>query len=750
LRILTALAITCIGMQVFAQDEHATVPESQTRIRFEDESVQWIPHSVSVLTKSELESTYRRDLEHIESMVPGLIIDRMNRTPRGAAIAIRGVGSSGPSKAFDPAVAVNIDGVYVGTHTNRLQVLFDFETIEVVRSPHIFEANPNVGGSINLERTRPTGELDIDVRASAGIDKRREMDAVLNFPIVDSLNAKIGLFWKDRGGDYMKNDYAPRDENTEDYYLFSTMLAWDFRDLFKLTYTFDTEESEETSPALLNISAPTDLLCSTTADDTFPNCRRGVGNPELDSLRRTAQNYSNNAGFEADHHTLKVEFDALGHAFTSITGYRDTRDFMDLDLDASNADFYHLTQDQSYDQFSQEITAHREFNDALSYSAGIYYLASSYDIFQQEHQILQQLGDAGLSEGHAAGEIQELRSKQKSKLYSGFAQAKYVLNDQWITDLGVRWTEVNRDLTHSPSRIRLGDALSPLRTLIKSSESSKELLFSGGISYKVDEAAMIYARLSEGFLPGGFDENAMSAFSGESYGSETSLTGELGLKSDWWDDKLRVNLVFYKTEINDKVERFDAYASEGVIESILDNVANLEVTGWELEVESTPLENLYLELSFAHTNSNYTEYLTADLANPGGIVDLRGLSPERAPGNNLYVGAHYSFPFAIGQIKTYAGYRLLSDYQTYPLLPEGQVHNWSTVDISISYLWEEWTFRLFSNNVKNKGFIQNIQNISQTAILPVNGRQDVPSLITFTEYNQPRYTGLEIIYRPNF
>ena len=47
-------------------------------------------------------------------MVPGLIIDRMNTTPRGAAIALRGLGSSGASKGFDPAVAVNIDGIYVG------------------------------------------------------------------------------------------------------------------------------------------------------------------------------------------------------------------------------------------------------------------------------------------------------------------------------------------------------------------------------------------------------------------------------------------------------------------------------------------------------------------------------------------------------------------------------------------------------------------------------------------------------------
>lgn len=223
----------------------------------------------------------------------------------------------------------------------------------------------------------------------------------------------------------------------------------------------------------------------------------------------------------------------MGHAFTSITGYRDTNDFMDLDMDASNADFYHLSQDQSYDQFSQEITAYRELNPKLSYSAGFYYMDTSYDISQQEFHILKQLGDAGYSEGHAAGEIQELRSVQKSKLYSGFAHVAYVLNDQWIADLGVRGTEVERDFEHSPSRIRLGDSLSPLRTLIKGSKNSKGLLFSGGISYKVDEAAMIYARVSEGFLPGGFDENAMSAFSGQSYGSETSLTAELRLKSDW-------------------------------------------------------------------------------------------------------------------------------------------------------------------------------------------------------------------------
>ena len=340
----------------------------------EEREVQWTPHSVTVLTREELESGFKRDLEDIESIVPGLIVDRMNTTPRGAAIALRGLGSSGASKAFDPAVAVNIDGVYVGTHTNRLQVLFDFEQIEVVRSPNTFEGNPNLSGSINIERTKPTGELDVDVRASVGIDDRREMDAVINFPILDSLSGKVAVFWKDKGGEYMKNVYRARDENTEDYSLASVTLNWAFRDLFEATYTYDSETSDETTPAILNISAPTDQLCSTTTNTPFPNCRRGFQNPELDSLRLTAQNYSNEREYEGDHHTLKVTFDALGHDFVAITGYRDTEEVMDMDLDASNSDFYHVQQDQTYEQFSQELTMRGEWRENLDYAAGVYYL----------------------------------------------------------------------------------------------------------------------------------------------------------------------------------------------------------------------------------------------------------------------------------------------------------------------------------------------------------------------------------------
>lgn len=43
-----------------------------------------------------------------------------------------------------------------------------------------------------------------------------------------------------------------------------------------------------------------------------------------------------------------------------------------------------------------------------------------------------------------------------------------------------------------------------------------EWTFSAGASYKVDDEAMIYFRFSEGYIPGGFNENAVSSESATS------------------------------------------------------------------------------------------------------------------------------------------------------------------------------------------------------------------------------------------
>jgi iron complex outermembrane receptor protein len=129
------------------------------------EDLQWSATSVTVFDQAEIESTYRRRLEDLEGY---LLSQSIRGSPQGAAISLRGIHSSNSSNGFEPAVTVSIDGVYVGTHAGQYQTLFDYDRIEIARSPQgTFTAAPAEGGSINMVRTKPTGELGLKTRISA-------------------------------------------------------------------------------------------------------------------------------------------------------------------------------------------------------------------------------------------------------------------------------------------------------------------------------------------------------------------------------------------------------------------------------------------------------------------------------------------------------------------------------------------------------------------------------------------------------
>lgn len=79
---------------------------------------------------------------------------------------------------------------------------------------------------------------------------------------------------------------------------------------------------------------------------------------------------------------------------------------MSRDLDATQVDFYSVISEQDYDQFSQEVTISKQLTERLHFVTGLYLLDYEYSLFQEEFFILNALGNAGLSSGHAPGEIQ--------------------------------------------------------------------------------------------------------------------------------------------------------------------------------------------------------------------------------------------------------------------------------------------------------------------------------------------------------
>tara|TARA_R110002072_G_scaffold89232_6_gene200062 strand:- start:58021 stop:60339 length:2319 start_codon:yes stop_codon:yes gene_type:complete len=730
-----------------------------TQVRYTEEDVQWSATSVTVIDQTEIEATYRRTLEDLQGYVPGLVIDSISGSPQGTAIGLRGIHSSNPSKGFEPAVAVSIDGVYVGTHAGQNQTLFDFEQIEIARGPQgTFTAAPAEGGSINMTRTKPTGELGLKTRVSAGEFKGRDLDAVLNFPIVEGLAGKFTINHQKRDGKDLKNTFLSRRENGIDRTAYALSLLWQARDNVTVQYTVDLERDDSDTPGLQNFSQTSELVCvpdPANAPNTLANCTSIIDRrlPESGNPQRFIQNFANDRSFETDNQIIRVEAEYFDHQITSITGFRSTKENFAQDFDATFADKFSSILDTDYDQVSTELRITGQYSDNLSYIVGGYYFRADYDQTRSDLFLLDTLSVAGrILPALVPGQTRNTRSNQESTTLSAFATATYQFDDQWIFDGGLRFARYEKDFDHvidGITRVPASAALFPATDqVIGGNHDFNEVAGHLGFSFKVDALAMIYGRYSVDHTPGGFNDSAVSVLSAGNYESSTTQGIELGMKSHWMEDRLRLNMAFYNNYQDDKVQGFADRVANGRVEFSYDNISELEVRGFDLELEFSVTEQLYLRGAWGHIANDYVRYEVPDLTTPGSVLALQR-EPERSPENTLYLNGQYSIPFRTGMFNIFAGYQFFDSYTTNPGIDIARVRRHSTWDASIEYAWQNYRLRLFSQNINDKRFIVNVDQFvdAQYTSLPTSFTA-TQNIVTVADLNRPRYTGLEFIWTP--
>ncbi len=138
------------------------------------------------------------------------------------------------------------------------------------------------------------------------------------------------------------------------------------------------------------------------------------------------------------------------------------------------------------------------------------------------------------------------------------------------------------------------------------------------------------------------------------------------------------------------------------------------------------------------------------------LQDLIGISLTRVNEDSFSLSSGYSWNYGPGSVVVHATYRWHSDYDSNQVVPDtlvriATVHNSGIWNASIRYEWNEWQFKLFSRNLKDQRHLQNANNISADYVASVDpATPNLPArLFTYSEYNQPRYTGFQITYTPD-
>ena len=694
------------------------------------ESMQDVPVSVTAFSGQTIDNLNIRDFQDFEGLTPNVVVDSLGGVvPGGGSFYIRGVGTQEVEKSFDPAVGVVLDGVPLSYINGTFVNPYDFSSLEILRGPQgtLFGRN-TTGGVFNVTRSTPTGELGMRYQVTFGEGDRLDATAIINFPIIeDKLAGKITATSLNDGG-WTDNKFSGKTQGDADVTDFTGTLFWTPTDNVQALLIYENYDDQSDQPGLQNIAEngannsvnppPGELTCFLLGYCGYP------GDPE-----DTNQDFPGKIDYTFDAWTLNVDWEINMGTITSITGYRDGDDFTQLDFDGVPIGVLHVQRDQTSETKSQEFrfASSDEFSEAWDFVAGFYYMEDEY-IMRQDTEVLGVFGPP------PASTLVANIGDQERDTWSMFGEAHIRFAEDWTLTLGGRYTQESKDYLGT-GLIPLPDGSDVQFSQASGDEDWDEFTPKVGVDWSYSDDLLFYATYAEGFRSGGFNGRNTSDADIGPYDPEYVDQYEVGMKGDFVDNTLRVNVAVFYSDYQDKQEEVILPDPiQGSI-TIVKNASDVELAGLESEITWVANENLTFTANIGYLDASYDDYV-ADLNGDGNETDNSDLELRRTPDWTGGITGTYQRRLGPGMISFYAAYRYTDEYWVEAANdPRGLLDAQDIVDVSVSYDWE-WTD---DRTVRISAFGRDITNDPEVTSAVI-----IPGLLAFGGVSRGSNWGLRI------
>lgn len=688
--------------------------------RKREESLQDVGQSVSAFSAGEIEARFADDIGEITDVSPNLIIDDTAQGPGGvAAISLRGIGVAEVESSFDPAVGVVIDGLFLGKASGSITKLIDVERVEVLRGPQgtLFGRN-SIGGVINITRAKPTQEVSGKVRASYGSYDTTEIDGMFNFGLGEQLAVKLTASLHDQGEGWFDNVTTGDEDGEVEYTMYGAHLLWTPTAALDVEYSYTREEYDQDTPPLLNVAQPNQLFCS-----AFGYCAEDIDTPSSGDRYDVTQNGPNDATFDADTHIASVAW-ALNDSYSIdyIFGYRETEETVLQDFDATPETLFETSRPEDYEQTSHELRL-TGTADRFNFVAGAYLFDMEYTIDLTSF-IGFVIPDTVLAIPQTA--------HQETESWALFFEADYNLSDQWVLTVGGRYSddEKQAQITNDP--------VISQPTPVK--ESWSEFTPKVGLKWFANDELMFYGLYSSGYRAGGFNGRPTTQQAADlPYDPETVDNYEFGMKSQWLDNRLRLNASVFRMDYDDKQEEQSVAVVGGTgQQTVVANASSATIYGVEVDFMYLPgVEGLEFSGNLGWLDASYDDFL-ADIGR-GGVTDNTDLDFRRAPEWNASLAVRYEWQAGPGMVWTRAGWHFIDEHEM-TLANSPQTHNDAQhlVDASINYDWGNAQISVFGRNLLDED--------GYTIGFDVGGVAPPGSLWSYAAPREPRTFGVQLVY----
>jgi iron complex outermembrane receptor protein len=657
-------ALTGVAQAQQSPADETVLQEITVSAQRRNENIQTVPVSVTAIDPVEIERRQIVDTKQIVFNVPNLTGNSNVGQSTATTFFMRGVGTTENLATADTSVGLYVDDVYIARQAVNNFNLADIERIEVLRGPQgtLYGRNTN-GGAIKIVTKKPSAEPEFTVRGSYGNYSRFDLKLSGNTAITDNVFVRAN-FLTQQGDGYIRNTTLNRDVNDLDYNGGRIALR-----------------------ALPSDNIDINLAIDYSRDVTNGNYASDIGGvlrPASTDLRRAvAANPSRGVG-ETSGVTLNMAWE-ISDAITlnSITGWRDTKQDLNIELSDQPVTLYNLLQNQQSEQFSQEFQFSADVGERLRVVGGLYYFDESSEVFMTD---LTRTAPTAAQSRFTKDFDVDVES------YAAFGQLEWTIGPVTLL-AATRYTSEDRelDITQTSSiagplfnwntasllaRQAAGQNISPKRSF---SDNTPKF----GVNWQINDDLFAYASFTEGFRSGGWTGRAFNVNQYINFNPENVESLEAGFKATLAGGRVRWNTSVFSMDYSDL---FNTLTIAGVFTV---QTADAKIEGVESELTWRATSWLDLFANVGVLDASYEGARPANLA-----AEL-----QRAPELQVKAGFSVDYPLAGGTLLVNGDAFYTDEYRvtpanlafTTPLLAPGVgvTGPFTIVNASVGYRWND-------------------------------------------------------------
>jgi len=627
-----------------AQNNAGGIEEIVVTAQRRSESLQKVPITVEAVTQQSLQASGVVNASALSAAMPSVVIQQ---TYAGATPFIRGVGSVNTGFTAEQPVATYIDGVYLPNAASGVFAFNNIDRIEVLKGPQgtLFGRNA-VGGLINIVTKDPS--FTPQFNGSVGYGNYNTVDAsgYVSSGFGDKFAADFSALYHDQMEGWGRNLVTGDKILKNREYSFASKLVW-----------LPTNDTKVTLRGLYD-NTNTD---QGAAFGVYPGSRGTDGTPYYDEY--TIANVRDPSALSTQENVgLKIEQDFHKVQFVSISGYNHTES--DVHAVQNGIPGAPITGESAFNQhnagksdtYTQEVQLLSEKDAPFQWILGAFYM---HDHFTLNADVFPTCV-AGVCAGsptpiHSVGD-QTLQS------YAIFGEGTIKLPMSTRLTLGLRETQDDKDESKA-YRTPIPGYSSSVAVLpgpnafgqpgaAPTKASFSKLTWRAVLAHDFTPSVMGYLSVNRGFKAGAYNP---TSFANPIAQPEVLDAFEAGLKSDWYDHKLRLNVAAFAYDYTNIQLRTGAPpAPPG--QTIVYNAAGAHEYGLDADLVFKPTNFVTFNASTSLLDAKFSSFpggactfaRTIGGAILGGAAStpcsLKGYTLPLAPKLTANVGMSYRIP----------------------------------------------------------------------------------------------------------